>query len=117
MAITDQNILDRLHKAREAKIKKPSDPPAKVNEKRAVVNKVYEKARKLYLSTHFVCEAHLENCTKEATEIHHQAGKASEELLVNPDYFLAVCRRCHREIEENPAQAIASGLSVPRLSK
>ena len=117
MGTVDQSVLDRLRRAREAKIKKPSESPAKVNEKRAVVNKEYEKVKKVYKLAHPHCEANLEGCTKEATDIHHQAGKSSNELLCNPDYFLSVCRNCHRWIEENPAAAIAQGLSVPRLSK
>lgn len=117
MGTDNKDVLNRLQQAREPKYKKPYEGPAKATEKRKVVNRIYDKVAKAYKKSHPDCEANLEGCTKETTDIHHQAGKSSEDLLINADYFLGVCRKCHQWIEAHPVEALAKGLSVPRLAK
>lgn len=109
--------IEHIRALKENFTRKPKGVIPKVSEKRAVVNKEYEKVKKEYKKEHPKCEANLEGCTKETTDIHHQAGKSNAALLINPDYFLAVCRSCHSWIEIHPHESLAMGLSVPRLSK
>jgi hypothetical protein len=90
----------------------------KVSEKKKKADKEYSKVRKQYLAANPFCEAKIADvCTKAASEIHHQIGKASEEDYLNPDYFLAVCRGCHDVIEKSPAFARQQGFSLSRHAK
>lgn len=70
--------------------------------------------RKAFLKTKPKCEANLLGCTKEATDIHHKAGRNGF-MLQYTAYFLACCRHCHNWIETHPAHAKAMGLSLPRV--
>lgn len=97
--------------------RKPKGVIPQVSEKRKEVNKVYDKVAKQYKKEHPKCEADLEGCTKKTTDIHHQAGRSNAALLINTNYFLACCRSCHSWIEIHPHEALAMGLSVPRLFK
>jgi MinD superfamily P-loop ATPase len=81
------------------------------------LNKKFAKAKREYLKEHPICEAMIEGCTKVSIDVHHKAGKASEELLLDKSLFLGVCRHCHTIIEKNPAFAKQQGFSVSRLSK
>jgi hypothetical protein len=84
----------------------------KVSDKKKQLDKEYKKVRKQYLSAHPLCEAKIEGvCTKVAVEIHHGAGKATEEDYLNSDLFLAELK------EKKPAYSKQQGFSVSRLSK
>jgi hypothetical protein len=76
----------------------------------------YSKKRVAFLAIHSTCQAGLVECTGQSTEIHHKAGRI-EELYTKISNFLAVCRNCHRFIEENPEEAKQLGLSVSRLNE
>lgn len=84
-----------------------------VSEKRKKSNKIYSEERLKYLESHIFCKAKLENCTVRATDIHHMKGRLGE-LFLDTRYWLAVCRKCHTWITENPLKAIALGLSKSR---
>jgi hypothetical protein len=86
----------------------------KVSKKRAQQNRQYAKVRLEYLETHPVCEANLQECLKVADEIHHRKGRTND-LLCNPEYFLAVCWNCHVWIELHPKEAKELGFSLSRL--
>lgn len=95
-------------------IEKPkSIPPISV--KRKVEMDEYGKKRTAFLALHSTCQANLVECTGQATEIHHKAGRIGE-LYTKVSNFLAVCRNCHRFIEENPDDAKHLGLSESRLN-
>jgi hypothetical protein len=71
----------------------------------------YRKQRKDFMSKHEKCQV----CrVKDATEVHHKAGRVGDNLT-NQNDFLAVCRGCHRKIEENPKWAKENGYSTNRL--
>lgn len=89
----------------------------KVSEKQRDLNKRFAKAKREYLKEHPFCQAGINGCTKIAIDVHHMAGKASEELLLDKTLFLAVCRPCHTAIEANPAWAKQNGFSVSRHSE
>jgi RNA polymerase subunit RPABC4/transcription elongation factor Spt4 len=76
----------------------------------------YGKRRIAYLAMFSTCQAGLVECTGQATEIHHKAGRVGE-LYTKVSNFLAVCRNCHRFIEENPEEAKELGLSESRLNQ
>lgn len=49
-----------------------------------------------------------------ATEIHHMKGRSGA-LLIDKRYWLAVSRKGHRFIEDNPKWAKDNGFSLSRL--
>lgn len=89
---------------------------APVSKKMQVTLDEYGKKRKAYLALHSTCQAGLTECTGQATEIHHKAGKIGENYTKISN-FLAVCRNCHNYIELNPDDAKSMGLSESRLNK
>lgn len=91
---------------KQAKVKQVSD-------KRAKELRLYSKLRKEFLSIHEVCEAKLEGCTYEATEVHHRMGREND-LLNDTDKWLAICSSCHRLITDDSKMAIELGLSYAR---
>lgn len=87
------------------------------SDKQKDLDKKFSKAKREYLKEHPFCEAKIDGCTKVSIDVHHKAGKASEELLLDKSKFLSVCRHCHVVIEKNPAFAKQNGFSISRLSK
>lgn len=85
-----------------------------VSDKKLIELKEYRVLRDGYLATHKVCE-HPE-CKNLSEDLHHAKGRVGS-LLTDVRYFKALCRRCHRWVEENPEQAKAFGLSLSRLEK
>lgn len=90
---------------------------SKKSEKQKELDKKFAKAKKEYLREHSFCEARIEGCTTISIDVHHKAGKVTEELLLDKSLFLGVCRHCHTIIEKNPAFAKQQGFSVSRLNK
>lgn len=89
----------------------------KVSDNQKDLNKKFAKAKREYIKEHPFCEAKIEGCTKVSIDVHHKAGKASEELLLDKSLFLSCCRNCHTLIESNPAWAKQNGFSVSRHTK
>lgn len=87
-----------------------------ISEKQKVRLARYRVARDAFMRLHPTCQANLENCTIRATDTHHKAGKTGD-LLWNDEYFLALCRNCHTDIEMAPKMAKEKGFSVDRLDK
>jgi len=85
-----------------------------VSDKKSKKDVVYTALRIAYLKFHPLCEAHLENCTNNSTEVHHKKGRG--EYYLDDSTFLAVCRSCHTWIENNPKLAIELNLSEKRLN-
>lgn len=50
---------------------------------------------------------------RRATEVHHRAGREGALLLLKA-LWLPVCRRCHEEIESQPAEAVRRGWVISR---
>lgn len=93
---------------------KKRKPIPRFSKKRSRENRKYSTLRKQFLSDNPECMAELEECTGVATEVHHSRGRIGENLL-NVGTWKAVCRTCHRAIEERPAMAKELGLSISRL--
>lgn len=76
----------------------------------------YKLVRAYYISGHPNCEAQLNGCTLESTDIHHQKGKIGK-LLIDMNFFVALCRSCHSYLEVHPKEAKELGFSLNRLDK
>lgn len=87
----------------------------KQSDKQKAATKEYNKLRKIYLAAHPKCEVGAKDCTKQATEVHHKAGRVGKKLT-DAKGFLAVCHSCHVFIENNPVKAKQAGYSKPRLT-
>ena len=72
----------------------------KISEKRKNQNRDYSKLRVEFLRSNPFCGV----CQQGATEIHHMNGR-SNQRLIDTDFFLPVCRYCHKWIHENPESA------------
>jgi hypothetical protein len=63
-------------------------------------NESYRKVRKEFLEEKdYACEV----CGMYATDIHHKKGRGKN--LCKKESFMAVCRKCHTYIHDNPAWA------------
>ena len=63
-------------------------------------NECYMQVRKEYFEEKdFACEV----CGVYATDIHHKKGRGKN--LCKKESFMAVCRKCHTIIHDNPAWA------------
>jgi len=102
---------DCLEPKKEEK-KKPYYIP-QVSKKRQKQNREYLQARREYLFKFPVCE--VKGCSKDATEIHHKAGRENERLIDSENFF-AVCSEHHRLIELAPEWAKENGYSKSRLN-
>jgi hypothetical protein len=97
----------------EPRAKKPKTKIKPVSTKQAKALTEYAKVRKEFMSKHLYCQAKLEGCQTVALDVHHTLGRGAN--LTNVDTFLAVCRTCHRFIEDNPTEALKMGFSKSRL--
>ena len=101
-----------FHAPREVKESKKPKPIAKKSKKLIDAEKIYTKERKVYLQAYPYCE--VVGCNSESQDIHHRKGRIGA-LLIDSNYFVAVCRTCHTEIELNPIWAKENGYSLDRL--
>lgn len=93
------------------------EPPKKaapVSKKMKENISTYTKLREAFLVAKPKCEAKLVGCTGISTDVHHKAGRVGENYL-KIGTWLAVCRSCHRWIEDNPLEAKELGFSQSRL--
>jgi hypothetical protein len=93
--------------------KEPPKKPNPISVKMKDVVDEYTKIRQLFLTANPGCQAKLQGCQLLSSEVHHKAGRGENHLKIST--WLAVCRPCHRWIEENPEEAKELGLSENRL--
>lgn len=111
---TDLNLCGDCSGLKQyTKKEKVIKPISKRSAKRESEEREYSKLRKQYLAIHEYCE--VEGCRCLATEIHHKGGREND-LLLNTDLFMSVCRDHHREITDNSRWAIENGYSIKRNS-
>lgn len=103
--------LERRKSERQARKTKVIVPVKKVTEKRAKQNREYMEMREQFLEQYPVCQ--VKDCQNKATEIHHIQGR-SNDLLTNPENFLAICADHHRHFTDNSAEALKEGYSKLR---
>jgi len=99
-----------IRKAESTKVKEKK-PVKKVSAKRAVENQEYARLRKDYLEVYPVCE--VVECHRKSVHIHHMRGRENG-LLIDVNYFLAVCGPCHDRIHTDTNWAKANGYSEMR---
>lgn len=75
-----------------------------VSLKRQQQNKEYKIIRDKFMQENPRCE----RCGAPATENHHKNGRNGLRLL-DVNYFMAVCRNCHRWIHEHPKESREKG--------
>jgi len=85
-----------------------------VSDKKLVELRDYRKIRDEYLADHKVCQH--PDCKNLSEDLHHAKGRVGS-LLTDVRFFKALCRSCHRWVEENPEGAKALGLSLSRLDR
>jgi len=80
-----------------------------VSAKRNSEGAEYTRLRKEFLAAHPVCQ--FPGCTcREKLEIHHKARRGR--FFLRTDTWMAVCRWCHTQIEQNPTWAKEHGYLV-----
>lgn len=79
------------------------------SKKRAALLRIYAKRRRMFLEANPFCR-----CGRPATEVHHMAGRGA--LLLEESKWKALCHTCHHWATEHPREAIAVGLSLPRIA-
>jgi hypothetical protein len=98
------------------KVSKKNQSPAyrikSVSTKKLSELKDYRVLRDRYLDDHKVCQH--PDCKNLSEDLHHAKGRVGA-LLTDVRFFKALCRKCHRWVEDNPEEAKALGLSLSRL--
>lgn len=89
--------------------KKPLAPRSK---KRAKQEKEYSDKRKIFMSTHPMCQANISGlCTQQSTDVHHIiSGSNRNTSFLDDNTWLSVCRACHSWIHLHPKTARDLGL-------
>lgn len=103
--------LERRKSERQARKTKVIVPVKKVTEKRAKQNREYLEMREQFLEQYPVCQ--VKNCQAKATEVHHIQGRAND-LLTNPENFLAICSEHHIFYTKHSKEAIENNYSKLR---
>jgi hypothetical protein len=84
-------------------------PLAPRSAKRAKQEREYNSKRKIFMLAHPMCQANISGlCTSQSTDIHHIKGR-SNELLLEVNEWMSVCRACHQWIEMHPKEATELG--------
>jgi hypothetical protein len=89
---------------------KPIKPKA---DKQDPLDKLYSIMRKDFLSLHPGCQARLQGCSLQSTDVHHKKGRGLHYL--DKLTWLSVCRSCHTWIELHPKEAKELNFSLNRL--
>lgn len=97
---------------RKKKERKKAKPIRKRSKKMSRAMELYNLKRIAFLKENPVCPI----TGEPTTDIHHKAGRIGK-LLLDKTLWLAVSRRGHIIIEENPDWAKEMGYSVSRLNK
>jgi len=89
-------LAQERRKENELEKRKTFTSIKKVSDKQKALLVEYAKLRKNFLKVHVNCEAQLIGCTKDATEVHHRAGRGA--FLLDVITWLSICRSCHNQI-------------------
>lgn len=85
------------------------------SKKKSQEDAVYSQLRKVFLRKHPTCEAKLDGCSVQSTDVHHKKGRG--EFYLDVSTWLPACRSCHDWIELHPKEAKDMGFSESRLEK
>ena len=106
---------DCWYKESPANFPKQKSPLKGKSEKQSVLDTLYSKLRKEYLTKKPYCYAKLQGCSSIATDIHHTKGRGA--YYLQADTWIGLCRSCHQWIELHPKEAKDMGFSDTRLNE
>tara|TARA_R110001583_G_C5485364_1_gene394249 strand:+ start:389 stop:661 length:273 start_codon:yes stop_codon:yes gene_type:complete len=81
-------------------------PLKRVSRAMKIALAIYAVLRPKYLSEHPTCEC--KGCNRNSVDIHH-TKKPRKKYMNAVDTWMAVCRTCHEEIENNKSWAREQG--------
>lgn len=99
-----------IRKAAKLKVKVVREVK-RITEKRAKQNREYLEIRVHFLEQYPMCQ--IGGCNNKSTSVHHIQGR-SNDLLTNPENFLAICNDCHEKVTVNSKWAIENNYSKIR---
>lgn len=92
-------------KREESTFNKPKKEINKRSEKRKSEEQIYSVLSKDYKKNNPICE----KCKKApTTDLHHKKGRIGK-LLNMVFFWMAVCRKCHNYIHDNPKESYEKG--------
>lgn len=98
------------------KIKPTQKPISPRSPKKIKLDAEYSAKRKIFLSKHPMCQAHIPGiCTQQSSDVHHMSGRVGS-LLLDETKWLSLCRACHMYIELHPEIAKEMGYSIKRIT-
>lgn len=114
--MVNQDVLDRLAKAREKKLPKEKKPLNKRSEGMKDVMKDLKKAYTKFLKSRPFCRIKSPVCQKIATVIHHMKGRTPA-VILDEDFWCEACPVCNLYVEEHPDWAMERGFKLSRHAK
>lgn len=86
---------------------KPRKKIAPISDSMVMKLKEYRLVRDEFMRLHPKCQI----CGKESTDLHHKNGRIGSNLT-DVKTFMALCRKCHREVHDNPKLARGKGYLI-----
>lgn len=108
------NRLTRKLQTESLKPPKTKKPIAKTSDKMNQALAQYRRKKRIFIAANPICAVFKD---RPSVDIHHMMGRATIELLLDDNYWLAVSREAHQKIELNPEWAKEQGYSLTRLGK
>jgi hypothetical protein len=103
--LENQSKIEKLNSYNQGKEKKPIK---KVSDSMAKALKTYNVLAPDFKKNNPFCEC----CGKETQDVHHKKGRKGV-LLNDFTFCMAVCRRCHTHIHDNPRDSEIKGWLIP----
>lgn len=103
---TDKYCSPQCAKPFQNKVK-PRKKIASISDSMAIRLKEYRLVRNDFMRLHPKCQI----CGKDSIDLHHKSGRLGANLT-DVNTFMALCRKCHREIHDNPKLARNKGYLI-----
>ncbi len=87
-----------------SKANQSRNPIKAISDKEKERLKEYRLVRDEFMRLNSKCQI----CGKESTDLHHKAGRIGSNLT-DVNTFMALCRKCHREVHDNPKHSRENG--------
>lgn len=87
-----------------SKTNQPRKKIAPISDSMAMKLKEYRLVRDEFMRLSPKCQI----CGKESTDLHHKNGRIGSNLT-DVNTFMALCRKCHREVHDNPKHSRKNG--------
>lgn len=101
------------YKKTPVKFPKQKIPLKSRSDKRVILDQLYSVSRQQFLVKNPFCQARLEGCTINATDVHHCfSGSNREKYFLNMTTWKAVCRSCHNFIHDHLSMEEAIDLGL-----